>query len=303
MDIFEIFMRFTTGVADIELFRRDAHAAADRELAHLLEQKKRVDVRDDAHRFKALHNMFFKSASNGEHVFYGFRDVSVDEAIASLVRHINRQHQWFLAEAYELFEEFVKRAYAHMGMMEPSRWPMRDFGSIRWDEVASKDYAWFMEQARNKKDAPLSMLRQLAEVLPRLQIVEKDNRAGCDLRLAVTLVGHLRHRIVHARGVIPDLDVFADDVVGKMGYSGSSRTPHLEFIRGTVLVNTADHTIHLLSVPHPDSRPPLNIRYDVFDSLIRYLLMYAHEVYLSLGGASLSRIGPPAMLKEQSTPR
>ncbi|MDD2918352.1 hypothetical protein [Rhodoferax sp.] len=50
-----------------------------------------------------LQNMSFKDASAGRVVFYGFRNVTIDQAIHDLARHTNRQHQWFLAESYELW--------------------------------------------------------------------------------------------------------------------------------------------------------------------------------------------------------
>ena len=104
----------------------------------------------------------------GRAIFYGFRDVTVDEAIDNLVRHTNRQHQWFLAEAYELFEEFLNRAYAYMGITSPACWPLRDFGSVQWNEAQAKDFQWYLKQSQTKKDAPLSMLRQFRKEFPRM---------------------------------------------------------------------------------------------------------------------------------------
>lgn len=241
-------------IADIEVYRHSVESAADREYGHLLQQKENV-VNSGLNGTIALHNMFFQDATSGQPVFYGFRDIAIDQAILNLVRHTNRQHQWFLAEAYELFEEFVKHAYAFMGMNDPTRWPLRDFGGIQWDEVQSKDYQWFLEQARAKRDAPLSMLRQFRKVLPRMASVEPNNRYNCDLQVAVTLVGQMRHQIVHAKGIVSDKMAFAEEMIRKLGYSGAGMAPHLKFIEQTLLVNSEDGAICLLNIPAPDSPP------------------------------------------------
>lgn len=292
MTILEIFRSFTVAIADIEFYRSSVESAANREYRHLFEQKSLMTAEDLAI-FTSSHNMFFQDATSGQAIFYGSREVTVDDAISSLVRHTNRQHQWFLAEAYELFEEFVKRAYAFMGMDKPSLWPLRDFGGIQWGEVKSKDFQWYLEQARTKKDAPLTMLRQFRKVLPRMAMVEKDNRLKCDLQTAVMLIGFMRHRIVHARGIIPDKAVFTKDLLSKLGHSGKGMDAHQDFIDGTLLLGKEDGAIRLLSVPAPDSQPPFHIHYDIFTDLIRYLLLYAHQTYLSLGGQSIAQFDAP----------
>lgn len=283
MTILEIFRNFTVAIANVDLSRSSAESAADREYRFLLDQKKtiaEVGLRSTVN----LQNMFFQDASSGRAVFYGFRNVTIDEAIHDLIRHTNRQHQWFLAEAYELFEEFVKRAYAFMGMQDPTLWPLRDFGAIQWNEIQSKDYQWYLEQARAKRDSPLAMLRQFRKVLPRMASVEVDNRQKCDLQVAVTLVGHMRHQIVHARGIISDMTSFAEDLVRKLGHSGKGMAPHLEFVAEVLVVNKEDGEIHLLNLPASDSSGTPGFHYDIFNEMVRYLLVYAHQVYLSLGG-------------------
>lgn len=133
------------------------------------------------------------------------------------------------------------------------------------------------------------MLRQFRDVLPRMSHVEINNNQGCNLLVAVTLVGHMRHRIVHAGGVINDKPKFAQDIVGKLGYSGSAMAKHIAFVEQTLLVNKSDGAIYLLNVPAPGSNSFVRIHYNILDDLVRYLLLYAHQLYLSLGGVPLSK--------------
>lgn len=282
MTILDIFRNFTMAIADIEVYRNSVESAADREYSHLLQQKEYI-AKSGLISTIALQNMFFQDATSGRPVFYGFCDIAVDQAILNLIRHTNRQHQWFLVEAYELFEEFIKHAYAFMGMTDITRWPLCDLGGIRLDEARNKDYQWFLKQARTKKDS-LSMPRQFRKVLPRMALIERNNRYNCDLQVAVTLVGQMRHQIVHAKGIVLDKKGFAEKIVKKLGYSGLSMTPHLEFIKQTLLVGSEDGVIHLLKVPTLDSTATFRFHYDIFNEIIRYLLVYAHQVFLSLGG-------------------
>lgn len=286
MTILEIFRNFTMAIADIEVYRKSVVSAADREYSHLLLHKNNASGRSSS-RIINSQNMFFKDATSGQRIFYGFRDIDIDQAIHNLVRHTNRQHQLFLAEAYELFEEFLKHAYAFMGMNDPKRWELCDFGDIPQDEVKSKNYQWFLEKARKKKKAPLSMLRQFRKVLPRMKSVEPSNQYNCDLQVAVTLVGQMRHQIVHAQGIISDRKKFAEKMIKSLGYSGAGMASHLDFIEKTLLLNSGDGAIYLLNIPAPDSSLPFRFHYDVLDVFIKFLLTYAHQVYLSLGGHEL----------------
>ncbi|CAB5689257.1 Uncharacterised protein [Comamonas aquatica] len=286
MSILEIFRNFTMAIADIDVYRKSVESAADRTYNYLLQYKDNVSSRSSSRTIN-VQNMFFKDATSGKPIFYGFRDIDIDQEILNLFRHTNRQHQWFLVEAYELFEEFLKHAYAFMGMNDPKRWELSDFGDILWDEVESKNFQWFLEKSRKKKKAPLSMLRQFRKVLPRMKSVESSNRYNCDLLVAVTLVGGMRHKIVHAKGIISDRKEFAQRLITSLGYSGAGMAHHLDFIEKTLLVNSENGEIHLLNIPAPDSRPPFLFHYDVLDVFIRFLLTYAHQVYLSLGGHEL----------------
>lgn len=284
MDLLHIFVAFTNGIADIQVYRASVAAAAERELQHLLAQKKLHETWP-SEILKSTHNLFFHDAT-GRPIFYGFRQLTIEDAIQTLIGHTNRQYQWLLAEAYELFEEYLKRAYAHMGLASPTLWPLRDFGSAQWMDIAKKDFDWFLMQARQKKDAPLSMIRQFDQVLPLMHQVRRDNALGVDLWVAVLLVAQTRHQIVHGRGVVEDRDTFAKQLLSRLGISGASASEQLPFIQHSLILNPKDGAIRLLNLRHPDSVPGIQIDYDLFDGLVRFLLIYAHQLYLALGGVS-----------------
>jgi hypothetical protein len=219
---------------------------------------------------------FFFHPANRRPVFLGLHKSTVDDLIAALVRQTNRHHQWFLVEAYELFEDFLEHAYAYVGLHHPEFWPLRDFGGIRWDEAKSKSYPWYLTQARSKKDLPSSIMRQFREVLPRVSLLEKANKLGLDLFVAVTLVAKMRHQIVHARGVILDKPKFIDDLLKELGYNGPARAQQAQFIDERLVVDGQTNAIHLqkIRVPAPDAPPGITGSIDPFD-LVGLLSSYA----------------------------
>jgi hypothetical protein len=276
MRIQEIFESFTSAIGDVQHYRSLTRTVAEAEWQRLNEWKK---AGDDPSRpeFVSMQNMTFREATTGKAISYHFRNTSLDEAMVSLTRHLKRQYQWHLAECYELFETFLAQAYAWSGHRDPSNWPLRDFGGVTWGHVMGHDYAWFLNLARNKKDAPLSILRHFSELLPRVKLVAEENELGANLLVAVTFVAHLRHQIVHVHGVIQDLEKFADGVIQKLGFSGEAKKKHTEFIMRSLRIDE-DGVITLLREPVAGTPPPLRLHHSVFDEYVRYLLAYAHHV-------------------------
>lgn len=281
MGIQEIFDSFTSAVGDVQQYRDLTGSVADAEWRRMNEWKKAAEEDPSRPEFLSMQNMTFREATTGKAVLYHFRDTSIDERLAALVKHTKRQYQWHLAECYELFETFLTQAYAWSGHRDPSVWPLRDFGGVTWGEVMGHDYAWFLTLARNKKDAPLSILRHFSELLPSVKQVEENNKLRANLLVAVTFVAHLRHQIVHARGVIKDGEKFANGVTQKLGLSGAAKSKHAEFVLQSLWLED-DGLISLMKVPVEGSPHPLQLHHDVFDGYVRYLLAYAHHLSVHL---------------------
>lgn len=289
MELIDIFRTFTNGIADIEYFRSTLNSAVEREAEHLQEQKE-IIAQGGFTGVVHIQSMFFQDVTSGKPVFYGFRKTNVSDAIKNIETHNNRQHQWLLAEAYELFEDYINLAYAYMGQRGPERWPLRDFGSIQWEEVNSKGFDWYFKQAQQKKDVPLGAMRQFRKVLPRMASVEPENRMGYDLQVAVMLIARMRHQIVHTKGVIKDKKIFLEDLITKLGYSGIGSGVHMKYLAEMLILRESDGAIWLLNVKEDRSTPSFTVYADNFTELVRVLIYYAHQIYISLGGKIIERI-------------
>lgn len=277
MHIQDIYEDFTSRLGDVQHYRSLTASVAEAEWRRLHQWKLAADADPTKSRLLSMQNMTFREATTGKAVLYHFRETSVDERLSGLVKHTKRQYQWHLAECYELFEDFLVRAYAWSGHQDPSGWSLRDFGGVTWGEVMGRDFDWFLALAKNKRDAQLSIMRHFAELLPAVKSGVEKNMLGGNLFVAVTLVAHLRHKIVHAGGVITDRDEFAESVVQKLGFSGTAKKKQIQFMSEVMWLD-GDGLISLLKVPVPGAPAPLQLHHDVFDGYVSYLLAYAHHL-------------------------
>jgi hypothetical protein len=112
-----------------------------------------------------------------------------------------------------------------------------------------------------------------------------------NLRLAIALVGQLRHIIVHKRGVVSNKEKFIADVFKKLGLSekGKAARRDREFMESVFGHGEYAGTIFLLGIP-TNPEMPFEVHIDIFEGLSRYLLMYAHLVKESLE-AHISNLG------------
>lgn len=284
MNIQEIFSRYTEAVAQLHLYQRAVKTNAAKELAELDKYAKALENHPDLKELPAsVDNMIFRSARDGGHRVFAHKKTSLEEKASRVFYHKNKQYQWLLSEAYELFADFVEDAYAYAGYIDSDFWPLSDFGSISLSELKTKDFDWFAAQARAKRDVPQSALNRLREKLPDFADLEKNNKIGVDLKLLAILVEHLRHIIVHMGGVSKDKDKFIENVLKKTGYSskGKAAEEHIEFINGFFADGKQKNMVVLLEV-RVSPEIPLDIHVDIFGLLSSGLVSCAHALSESL---------------------
>ena len=294
MQIQDIFNNFTSAVGDVQYFKSLTVLVAKAELQRLHEWKSAAEADSSMPVLLSMQNWRFREATTGQSLLYHFRDTNVKDRLAAVSKHTNRQLQWHLTECYELFEAFLKEAYAWSGHQDPSSWPLRDFGEETWGEVEGHGYPWFLTLAKIKRGAPTSILRYFSKLMPSVQAVEEDNKLGVNLLVAVTFVASVRHKIVHAGGVVSDHGKFAAEVMKKLGMSGKGSDKHVEFISQLLLLQE-DGQIYLMKVPDDGSPKQLQVTYDIFDEYVRYLLSYAHHLskHLAAFYAQEFQMSPP----------
>lgn len=296
MNIRDIFALYSERMTQIHLYQRAMQAIAKKELEELYKYEKSIESHPDLNDLSSsYHNMFFRTAKDGAHRFFGSKKHTVEDRKLSVVLHKNKQYQWLLAEAYEEFKDFLENAYAFAGYKDNNFWPLNDFGSISLSELKDMPFSWFLDQARRKKDIPSSIINKLRDSFPIIAALEVKNGLNVNLRLAIVLIEFLRHVIVHKSGVVTDKNEFKKRVLQKAGLynNGKPDEDHVSYIDVHFGGGEYGNTISLLEV-RVNPEIPLDLHVNVFGVLSGYLMAYAHLVFEVLDSAYNNSIQPTA---------
>ena len=292
MELNEILDTFRDRLTENELLRRAGKEMAAREVKRYLELALEAEQHPDrAPLFSSIHNMFFSEAQTGEPAVYGARTLSAEDRVTLIGERKNREYCWLLAEAYEEFEDYIERIYAFLGKRDPEAWPLGDFGNVRLSELKSKDFGWYLETVkRRQKQRPKEILNRLRVLYPDLEAVERANELGMNLRVALELIENLRHKVVHARGQVADLEEFTEGVLERCGLwnNGRPNEAHRDFVQRYFRSCTdGGYMVTLLEVRAVPKEVPVDITHDVFGGLIGYLMTYAILIRQSVNGVNI----------------
>ncbi len=277
MEIAHIFQNYTDQVSQIYLYKSAVKDNAKNEFERLIQYEKNYETNPELKDIPlSMHNLSFRTAVNNTPYFFGHKDSSLEDKKIAVILHKNKQYHWLLAEAYEAFEDFIEETYAFAGYKDKNFWPLSDFGNISLAELYKKDFEWFVVRAKEKRDKPQSILNHFRNKFPRLQQVENNNYFGINLRLAIVLIEHMRHVIVHGKGVVLDKEKFVEIVLKKSGLynNGIFDIQHKEFIQTFFGSDNFQNTISLLEI-RTNPEIPLDIHIDIFEVLGGYLMAYS----------------------------
>ena len=292
MELDEIFETFKDRLVDIEVLRRAGKDVATREFKKYLELAQQAERHPNrAHLCSSIHAMYYQDAQTGEAVAYGDRELSAQDGVRRVGQRKNREYCWLLVEAYEEFERCMERVYAFLGKWNPEAWPLEDFGNVKWPELGSKNFGWYLNTVKRRyRQRPKEILNRLRAKYPDLETVERTNKLGTNLRVAVELIESLRHKVVHARGEVADLEKFTARVLERCGLwnSGRPNEDHRAFVQRYFRPCTdGGHVVTLLEVRAGPEGVPLEFFLDVFGMLIGYLMTYADLVKRSVSGEDI----------------
>lgn len=285
MKLSDLINKYEEIVTEIQLYQRAIKRNTTKELKELNDYAKFLEEKPDLKDVSSsIDNMYFHDVRNGEMQLFGQKICSVEDRTKNIILHKNRQYQWLLAEAYEAFEDYIKKAYAFAGYIDKDFWPLKDFGNISLTELYKKDFDWFLIQAESKRDAPQSILNQFRLKFPSIVEIEKNNALKINLKLTVILIEQLRHIIVHNRGTTFKKEKFIEIVLKKAGLfnNGKYVKENYDFIASFFGGNEYTNNIVLLEVPKTAPEFPFKIETCIFQTLSGNLLAYAHLIHESL---------------------
>lgn len=284
MEIAHIFKNYTDQVSQIYLYKSAVKSNARIEFERLIQYEESFENAESGDVVMSMHNLFFRTAKGKTPYFFDHKKSSLEDKKIAVLLHKNKQYHWLLAEAYEAFEDFIEEAYAFAGYKDKNFWPLSDFGNISLAELDGKDFEWFVTRAKEKRDIPQSILNHFRNKFPSLQQIEANNNFGINLRLAIVLIEHMRHVIVHRKGVVLDKERFVENVLKKSGLynNGKFDIQHKEFIETFFGSDNFQNTISLLEI-RTNPEIPLDTHIDIFEVLGSYLMAYALLIAECLG--------------------
>lgn len=252
------------------------------------DKKKDPEIDEDIKSFFGLQLSVFSffSPYSGRREMIGHQSIDIEEQACLLLIHKNKQYQWILLEAYEVFEDFIKSIYGCAGYINPSFWPASDFGDIAIKDIAFQNINWFYLQAKNKRKAPKSILNKFREKLPELVDIEINNKKSINYRLAVTMIENFRHVIVHRNGSFGDKEEFIKNVINYSGVPKKNYEAAVQYIVQFTGELKGNDVVYLL-----EKEGPLPFMfYNTLDHLLDVLLGYAFIIKSELEKYLLSTI-------------
>ena len=282
MKVSEILNLFKNRLVEIQVYRNIVKDLTKEELARLSQYEEQMSqMGDDYINFLSMQSMTFQDLTSGSLVRYGFVKSNAEHTRDRVSEQKNKQHAWLLVEAYEEFEDFLERIYAHIGKADRNAWHLEDFGRIKLPELDDKPYDWYLNTVRRKyKFNQRDILTRIRQLYPGLKSAEEHNVYNVHIRVAIELIENLRHRIVHTRGIVDDLDQFVTQILEKCGLwnNGNPKPDLRDFIRDYFYWESGTYIVWLSERRAAPTQIPLDAYYDVWNELITYLISYAYAI-------------------------
>ena len=287
MEVSEILNLFRNRLVEIQVYRNIVKDLTKEELARLSQQEKQIsEMGDEYINFLSMQSMFFQDLKSGAPIRYGFVESNAEHKRDRVAEQKNRQYGWLLVEAYEEFEDFLERIYAHIGKVDRDAWHLEDFGRIKLSELDNKPYDWYLNTVRRKyKLNHRDILTRIRQLYPELKSVEENNIYNVHVRVAIELIENLRHRIVHTRGIVDDLDQFVTRILKQCGLwnNGNPKPGLRDFIRDYFFYESGTYTVWLIERRAAPPEVLLDVYHDMWDALIEYLISYAYVICNCVG--------------------
>lgn len=231
---------------------------------------------------KTFRSHLFYNPYNDEPTSYGYSEIDVYKEMELCLSLKNKQYQWLLTEAYELFEDYIESIYACAGYINNDFWPASDYGSISVSDIKSMDFNWFQATARKKKEATKAVLNKLRAEIENFAKVETTNLAKRNYRFLITMIENMRHIIVHNGGYFNDTELFISNTIHKSGINGKKVQDYENYIKYFIGEMQGKDAVSLIEVPSVKYPAHMNAHVSRINFLISILLEYSFIVMTEL---------------------
>lgn len=276
MNIDAIYIDFCNKISEIIILQRTTKSIMNQQIQELnkyLKKSKEFNVPNFPIR---IDNMFFVDYRTGERVFFGQKSIHPEEYLKFIQLKSNRDYQFYLASAYEKFEDTIELIYAYLGKNDINFWPLSEYGQKKYDNVKSLDSDFFITQAKNKKGGAIQIFKTL------LQEFDCDIHINpLNLKTEVILIEKLRHLIIHNSGLTSNKDKFIHTVMKESGIlnNGNIDNNIYKYIENIFGRSKYDKLILLLDrILDVDKGIPIDITINIFENLVHSLVFAVHVI-------------------------
>lgn len=268
-----LFKEFEQNVFELDFYADIVHESYKKYLSEIEEYKKK-DL--DREFYSSKRPVYFDILNKHEKIISDLRvDKTYEQTSNDVFFHYNKQMQWFLVEAYEIYEKFIENLYSLMGYLDNDFWNLSDFGEIQFNDILNKNKGWFFEQIRKKKDKPYSIIKVFEKRFNLKKYFDKEI-PNLNYYFLMQLISEFRHAIVHNKGLL-DKTSFKDKLFKKHGINGKELIEKYEnFIDFYYDENKYGDLICLTTVIDDIAIKGFPINYNRRLILTQYILSYSN---------------------------
>jgi uncharacterized protein (UPF0305 family) len=197
----QLFSNFLESIATIKQSQRITEQATKNMLHSLYEQHNIISkLKDEGANLpsESVNVFSFYSPYTGELLSFNIKRLSIEESAKQVHFIKNKQYQWLLVEAFELFEDFIISAYQVVQNLKPDLRLKKDLGNM---------------SRRELKKIVMSIFSHFREIFPEIKKMEADNKLNKNLRLHLNMIEKFRHLIVHKNGKTDNPEESADEIL------------------------------------------------------------------------------------------
>jgi hypothetical protein len=194
--------QFFDQIATIQYYQRLSERIAKQTIQNLYDKDKLLATipPEDREVFDSSLDVFsIYSPYSGENRPYSVKKSTIKDTAKLVHLHKNRQYQWLLVEAYELFEDFIVSTYELIRENNPEFRLSKDSNK----ELLPKDL---------KRKVPL-ILSRFREKIAGVKAIEQENKIQKNLRLYLNIIEKFRHIIVHKNGKTSNVALVVDQIL------------------------------------------------------------------------------------------
>ncbi len=271
-NIKKIFEKFEQDIHELSFYGDIVKKSYDKYLSEIEQNKKNHPSVDF---YSAKKPVYFDIQNNKKIISNLSITKRLDQIEDDILFHLNKQMQWFLVEAYELYEDFIQELYSTMGYLDNDFWDALDFGKVQLNFINNKDETWFSEQIKHKKGKPYSIIEVFTK---RFDLTKYSDikTPTINYQFLMKLVADFRHAIVHNRGFL-DKKIYTAKVFKAVGIKGDDLIKKYEQYMDVYYgSNRYKNLICLTTINDTSTVPGLPLSHDRRLILTQHILSYAY---------------------------